>query len=634
MARLNFKKTRGAAFAVFVIAALLCPNTTASAAAQTADLFLLSERSNMAVTIYYDAEEPVVSFIAPNSDIYAEADLEVETGDKSVCYYIPNAMPGQWQIVCDKLSNTALDVNWAPYANFIKITGFEFTPFQGENSTEVAFTVTSETDGRYNYTVYAAVIDAAGNVDGTAELTAGTANVNQRTTARVRVDRLQTYDKYHFFLEVWRAEYGLEASDTAVSSAEFSVVSANAPQMIESVDIEVDLTYSLLSLDWDAYKARCDEYVLAVFDASDISESEPIYANSFTSDNTSTVIVFPPDSERLIVELSYIQNGATSRMLRKEVPIDTGVVFDLPAVGVISAKQVAVAYQADKNVIAEVKVNGKMERIALNGSGNFSVEVDDFDNEVEISYTLEDENTAYILRKMISVDTAPPILYLPENDVTLFVAEAAFDLAGATEIDCVLTVNGEVVPLNEDGTFLKTLDLVDGENEFTVNSSDPAGNIAAQLILINKTRPGEVVGSADTPLWRRYIYLIGSFAASIILLVLALVFTRLYAKNKAVSLTYAAAALVRNMLAALLAMSAAFIGRVVWRYMSLKSIVESERLFDEAKASIAGAYELIKEYRLFSELLRYGIIACVAAAALLAASILLARTLKKRSESL
>jgi hypothetical protein len=632
MARNRFNKMRSAVIKAFglglLIALTLCSGITALAATQTADLFLLSEQSNMAVTIYYDSEKPVVSFIAPNGDTYAEADLRVETGDKSVCYYIPNAAPGRWQIVYDKLTNANLDVNWAPYANPIKITDFGFAPFGSENNTDVTFTVTSDTDGWYNYAVYAAVTDANGNVSGKRELAKSTANVNQQTTVRVWVDKLQTYDKYHFYLDVWRSEYGLEATDTAVSDGVFSVVNANAPQAVENADVTVDLTESLLTIDWNAYKVWCDEYVLAVFNTAD--ESEPIYSNAFTADYTSTEILFPPDSEKLRIELSYIQNGATSQMLRKDVPINTGVSIGLPQIGVVSAKQANVSYQTDKTVSATVKVNDRIEQISLNGNGSFSVEIDDFDNEIEISYGIGDEQVVYLLRQTVSVDTTPPMLYLPENDVTLFVTSETFDLAGATEIDCVLTVNGEAVPLNTDGTFLKTLALAIGDNEFIVNSTDPAGNIATQLIVINRAKPGAVAGSTDAPLWERYIALIGSFAASIVLLAAVLILTRRYAKNKLVSRSYAVTAFARAVLGALTALSAGGAAFVIWRYITLKSIVESEKLFDEAKASIAGAYETIKEYGLFSGLLLYAVVAFAACAALFAVSVILARTLKRR----
>lgn len=81
------------------------------------DIFNNESPSNMAVTIYYDIEEPSVYFIDPNGNVNLGSSYTVDRGDKSVCYYIPNAIAGQWAMGCDKKSNTALNVNWASYGD-------------------------------------------------------------------------------------------------------------------------------------------------------------------------------------------------------------------------------------------------------------------------------------------------------------------------------------------------------------------------------------------------------------------------------------------------------------------------------------------------------------------------------------
>lgn len=80
-----------------------------------ADIFNNDSPSNMAVTIYYDVEEPSVYFVDPNGNINLGSSYTVDRSDKAVCYYIPNAIAGQWLIGCDKKGNTTLNVNWASY---------------------------------------------------------------------------------------------------------------------------------------------------------------------------------------------------------------------------------------------------------------------------------------------------------------------------------------------------------------------------------------------------------------------------------------------------------------------------------------------------------------------------------------
>lgn len=86
-----------------------------SSGLKTANIFNIADRGNMAVTLYYDVEEPTISFIAPDGTVVSVSELLSDRGNKAVCYYIPDAMAGQWQMNYDKKSNDKLEVNWAPY---------------------------------------------------------------------------------------------------------------------------------------------------------------------------------------------------------------------------------------------------------------------------------------------------------------------------------------------------------------------------------------------------------------------------------------------------------------------------------------------------------------------------------------
>ncbi len=91
-------------------------STSESSRENTTDIFNIQSQSDMAVTLYYDTEEPTVSFIAPDGTVILASELSSSRGDGAVCYYILSAIAGQWKISYDKKANNFLDVNWAPYA--------------------------------------------------------------------------------------------------------------------------------------------------------------------------------------------------------------------------------------------------------------------------------------------------------------------------------------------------------------------------------------------------------------------------------------------------------------------------------------------------------------------------------------
>ena len=78
------------------------------------DIFNNENQSDMAVTLYYDVEEPTVAFIMPDGTMLETSELPTERGKGAVCYHIADAAPGQRQMAYDRKNNVNCNVNWAP----------------------------------------------------------------------------------------------------------------------------------------------------------------------------------------------------------------------------------------------------------------------------------------------------------------------------------------------------------------------------------------------------------------------------------------------------------------------------------------------------------------------------------------
>ncbi|NLZ45080.1 MAG: zinc ribbon domain-containing protein [Clostridiales bacterium] len=639
MIQQNYKKT--GYIVIFALVALLISFFTIPVGATTAkdvaklksDLFTITQSSNMAVTIYYDTEEPTVYFQSPDGkDVFIE-NLTVQRDEKVVAYFIPNAMAGKWVMYYDKGTNSELDVNWAPYANPITIKSFVASAPDSSDKSNVSFEVSSSVAGAYNYKVYAAILDGQSNVTGKTELTSSTGEVNTLVELSLDVSKLQTYDKYYFYLDVWREEDGIESNDTAVTAEPFSVANLNSPKAIENAKIQVDLTGGILDVNWTEYKKNCDEYILAVYDTAD--NLNPIFSSSYKSDVTETSLNFGDDVKELRLELSYFQSGNTSKMLKKTIPIEPAAgIFTTPETELVSSKQVSIPYSTYIDFLLDVTVNDVVQQITISGNGSFAIELDDFDNFIRFSYSLEDDHIAYVLEKTISVDAIAPMLLLPENDKILYVKEKTFDLVGSTETDCTLTINGETVRLNKDGTFLKTLKLSDGANEFTINATDMAGNVSTQIVVITKVKSDAAIGSAGTPFNRKYFPMICGFGGSVFLVICIFILSKLFDKDKKVSTKFALASFIRNVFAVLLVLSVGFMGISIWKYFSLKSVVKSEKLFDETMKSVSSTYNKLKQFELMGKLIKVSIIIFVIILALFVLTMFLARKIKRNKQGL
>ena len=473
---------RLSAIAVFIIT-MLSITLVVSAASETKDIFTLDSTYNMAVSILFDKEMPVVSFTAPDGTIFNDSSLRSDSGEDWVQYYIPKAMPGTWQITYDKLSNTRFDVHYSSYMNAISISEFTIgTVNQGYIPAK--FLVQSEEAGAYQYQIYAVITDDNGAVVGEKLLTEGSANPGEIVERDISIRDLQNYSEYKLRLDVWQKEGVEESYDSSIAENSFSVSGGSSYESIEDFRTEVNLTEGVITIDWQEWADYGVDYIVAVFDES-VSKTEPIYFREIAGGETHATALFDPAStDSLRVDLTSRRGPTLSETKSKTLKVDTGVKFSWTEDQLGNSQQEVVSYDTPQNIMAEVTVNEKTGKVNLSGTGEFSLELAENYNEIYIRYTLDDPNTIYLLYFEKVVDNIPPILRLPENKSAIRVDDAEYVLAGVTEPNAVVNVGGEEVSVNQDGTFVHKIGLKYGENIIPVTATDAAGNITAQDIII------------------------------------------------------------------------------------------------------------------------------------------------------
>jgi len=563
-------------------------------------LFTLEQTRNMSIRISYETEVPIISFIGPDGAEYAEGVtpeniMTVEHVEGAIYYYIRNAAPGEWTIVYDKLSNKNIYVDCALYNEPIVIEEFTLEEVSGDEA-RISFMASYYQDDYYDYIVYAAVTDEYGFVSGQKELKHGTAMANKPVSDTVSLASLTSYDNYRLLLEVYIDSHGIESLDTRLADDTLSYSNRNTPKKIEDFYVEVDLTEESLLVDWGSWAVKCDEYILAVFDPE--NQSEPSFMSNYTPDITRTELLIDIAAEYVRIELAYVKDGITSEICRKEIEFDTGVSFSIMTGEYTNSAQAVIQYSVPWSMEATFTVNNSSETVMLNGSGYFSVPIANFDNEITVSYSPE-ENVCFVIRKKIFADRIAPMLKLYENSSSIMVPDAKYTLAGETEPDCTLTVNGADVPLNPDGTFLYELTLSPGKNEFTIVSTDPAGNSAKQTIIINRAKSVPGAGDDDIPFYRRYETLLVTFALSMAFIALVLLFAGIHGKQseKVKDSRERLLLLLRNCALAFTIMAA-----LIAVYMLIRSITDSQTViappyYDLVLKSAQDAYDAIINYR-------------------------------------
>jgi bacillopeptidase F len=139
-----------------------------------------------------------------------------------------------------------------------------------------------------------------------------------------------------------------------------------------------------------------------------------------------------------------------------------------------------------------VIINGKVtNETLLSEDGAFDLRVELREGQNTISAKATDnrgnESPRSTSWKVVR-DTEPPelVVEFPEDNASFRgEGEKTVEVAGTTDDDASVIVNGRVVILSGDGNFSTRLELSEGENGITVSSVDRAGNETSQELTVN-----------------------------------------------------------------------------------------------------------------------------------------------------
>lgn len=592
----HIKNSRKVLVLLFIaIVLLFTASVTVSAELRSKVLFTINETRNMAISVSYSSEVPVISFIGPDGEKYYDGvpdnKISVEYTEGVIYYMISNAMPGDWTIEYDKLSNPTLEITYAPYAEIVRIERFIVESIENE-AANISFDVSYIDNSDFEYIVSAAITNENNTVTGQKELLKGSGSSNTTTSVKVPLSSLSSYDRYHFKLEVYLDSGGLETFDTAVTEESFSYDNYRKTNAIKDFYTEINLTKKSLLVDWSSESVyNCQEYIVSVYSSADLDE--PMFYSAYEPDTKSTEVLIDPSVEFIRVELYYRKNDILSNATVKEINFNTGTSISISTPEETNAAQAVINYESAGSMPVVVSVNGNTETINISGKGYFSVEIEEFTNEIQVSYSPE-QNVCFVVQAEIYSDRTPPLLLLYENTSTITTTGSSYALTGETEPGCTLMINDQAFPVNEDGTFLHDLKLSAGDNMFTVIATDIAGNSAMQTINIRKS--GSMPKGKSNLNMKNFLPLIITFGLSMLLIICVLLFSKTYAKKVPEGKFKAVISAIRNVFAVTTPIAFGISILMLFLRRSASEIINSAEYYNLVQESVREAYEAINTY--------------------------------------
>lgn len=483
---------------VFVLVlAFSCFAITVQGASQTTDLFTLDSVKNMGISVTYDVTPPTVEFVAPNGEIYgadaiAAGKMTKTDSGKALYFRIPNAQAGSWKITYDKKNNSVCEVKYGPYATGLTIENFSFTK-TNDNTLNVKFLAKHDKKISYEYIVYAAVSEN-GQVSGQKEIGRGNATSGEQKAVNVSLDSLSTYQNYQLLLEVNANDNGLTVFDSKVATEKFSYVDPNAEEAPNDFYIETDVTTGTVLVNWENTRARGRDTLVTLF----VNDSaEPLYYNTFAAGTNSTKILFDTKTTNSIrVELIYrSHNGKNSAVSSRTIDMNVAKAVSINTGEVTSSAQTEISYKLSSlqggPFKAFLTVNGTEQELLLEGDKSFSVNLQEFNNEVYLLWYL-DEFTAFKIGNEIYSDRLAPTLRIPDAANIVKVDKSTYILSGTVDVGCTVTVNGTPVNVDANGIFTTALNLNVGQNTFEVVAKGPNGNSSKQIVVVEWVETGVI----------------------------------------------------------------------------------------------------------------------------------------------
>ena len=105
-------------------------------------------------------------------------------------------------------------------------------------------------------------------------------------------------------------------------------------------------------------------------------------------------------------------------------------------------------------------------------------------------YSVDNVGNAEQTRSLqVTIDTTGALNLTVKGTPT--VSDSVYHLKGSVKPGSTVTVNGQNIIVQFDGTFDYALDLKEGKNKIVVSSTDPAGNTAAQTKYVTYNKPAE-----------------------------------------------------------------------------------------------------------------------------------------------
>lgn len=484
----------------------------------------LKEQQDLTVMFSFETEVVDIIFVSPSGDKLDASShgVEMATGELWSTYRVKDAEAGRWSVEYDLKSNSKIAYSiideqaglWIQYFHLSEIVDGQMNvTFLAENSREGL---------RYKYEIHAIDVKDSGT---SIELESGNGTAGEEITVPLSLGEIVS-GEYQLLLEVYYKSGAAEVFDSVLSDT-VSYTNPNELEALEDFRVYLNLSDFYCNVDWDDFRIKsCDGYQLVATDEG----GKVIYQAELEGGASDAGFIVPMATKKLNITLSYEKKGVSSRPVTKEIDLENGESLTTSVGEVTGDLQVVLDYFVEGTKDILIRLNYDEDQlIEITGEGSLGISLEPGVNTLYAE--VEGNNLVhYVVKREIISDTLAPEIILYEDLDGKRVKDASIPIIGAINGGNTISLNGEMVALDENNCFTWEYKLAAGENVITLEAMDANGNGSVRTLTIYYENGIESI-IEDDDAGSSYVLLIASLVTSLVIIILAMIFLKKKDKN-------------------------------------------------------------------------------------------------------
>lgn len=454
--------------------------------------FVLDRQRDIEISVLYEGSEPQVTVTGPSKSFTKDADYQkVERQSGILNLYIKEAEAGRWDV---KTSGEA-QITILSWNESLTVSSFTVGGVSNDHVT-VSAVVKHPESIYYKWKIYAVSDFKTTWLKGMQillEETSGKSNETAKT--QLNVGDLPDGNWTIAMEASYTYPDEIEVMGTAQADKPITISGHTAKGDAKLFTTITDLSEGTVNVDWTALaESENNNYDAMLVSVSEEGRTEPVFYSDFARGiNTAQIVDKGTGSRELTVRLLPLHRGVYKTAYSRKVSFDPKfkLSIDTPeATGNMMAKISYDIGEAEKTM--DVRINGQTTRYRIKGNNSISVALDALTNNEIVAMCYMSDTDVYRVTKKITVRSDPPSLVLYGISDKMVTNDEIFSISGKTDADATLSLNGQEVKVEADGSFIAETKLELGNNNLVFRAESAYGVQSVRTVLVNRTK-GSVI---------------------------------------------------------------------------------------------------------------------------------------------